>query len=71
MQLKPSGRTQIDVETQWQKLRSASTNNPKTHIEETERGEESMVTERWGARDLDPLHFSLKLILCISWTGCI
>ena len=35
MRLKPSGRTQIDIETWSQKLRSASTNNPKTHIEET------------------------------------
>ena len=35
MRLKPSGRTQINIETQWQKLRSASTNNPKTHIGET------------------------------------
>ena len=35
MRLKPSGRTQINIETRWQKLRSASTNNPKTHIEET------------------------------------
>ncbi|KAF3968189.1 hypothetical protein CMV_007898 [Castanea mollissima] len=46
MRLKPCGRTQIDIETRWQKLRSASTKNPKTHIGETKPDQRAGLWER-------------------------